>query len=153
MGKVVTKAELLEELKSLSDKTIVTTNGCFDILHVGHVRYLQKAKESGDLLVLAMNTDASVKRLKGPERPINSENDRAEVLAALGCIDYVVMFDEDTPETLLAQIKPDVHVKGGDYTEDTLPEAKVIIENGGRVEFIKFVEGKSTTKIIEKINS
>lgn len=143
---------LLAKLRQ-EGKTIVTTNGCFDILHVGHVRYLEETKKLGDVLIVALNSDASVRRLKGEGRPINNENDRAEVLNALKSVDYVVLFDEDSPMQLLAEIKPDVHTKGADYTVETLPEAKVILENGGRVEFIKFVEGKSTTSTIAKINA
>lgn len=143
---------LLAKLRQ-EDKTIVTTNGCFDILHVGHVRYLEETKKFGDVLIVALNSDASVRRLKGEGRPINNENDRAEVLNALKSVDYVVLFDEDSPMQLLAEIKPDVHTKGADYTVETLPEAKVILENGGRLEFIKFVEGKSTTSTIAKINA
>lgn len=143
---------LLAKLRQ-EGKTIVTTNGCFDILHVGHVRYLEETKKFGDVLIVALNSDASVRRLKGKGRPINNENDRAEVLNALKSVDYVVLFDEDSPMQLLAEIKPDVHTKGADYTAETLPEAKVILENGGRLEFIKFVEGKSTTSTIAKINA
>ena len=143
---------LLAKLRQ-EGKTIVTTNGCFDILHVGHVRYLEETKKFGDVLIVALNSDASDRRLKGEGRPINNENDRAEVLNALKSVDYVVLFDEDSPMQLLAEIKPDVHTKGADYTVETLPEAKVILENGGRLEFIKFVEGKSTTSTIAKINA
>lgn len=143
---------LIKNLKS-QNKTIVTTNGCFDILHVGHVRYLQKAKSFGDVLIVALNSDKSVKKIKGESRPINNENDRAEVLSALRSVDYVVLFDEDSPINLLLQIKPDVHTKGADYTIETLPEAKEITEAGGRIEFISFVEGKSTTSIIEKMRN
>ncbi len=152
MGEVVTAEKLTEILKDLKqkNKTIVTTNGCFDILHVGHVRYLKQTKALGDVLIIALNTDRSVRALKGPKRPLNSENDRAEVLAALECVDYVVLFDEDTPAELLDKIKPDIHAKGGDYNIDTLPEAKIITKNGGRVVFIPLVEGKSTTSLIEK---
>ncbi len=142
--------DLLKKLRS-ENKTIVTTNGCFDILHVGHVRYLAKAKSFGDILIVALNSDKSVKRIKGDSRPINNENDRAEILSALRSVDYVVLFDEDSPIDLLLQIKPDVHTKGADYTLDTLPEAKEIIKAGGRIEFISFVEGKSTTSVIEKM--
>ena len=141
---------LINKLKK-EGKTIVTTNGCFDILHVGHVRYLEKAKSFGDILIVALNSDKSVKAIKGENRPINNENDRAEVLSALRSVDYVVLFDENSPIDLLLQIKPDVHTKGADYTIETLPEAKGIMENGGRIEFITFVEGKSTTSIIEKM--
>ena len=144
--------ELLSKLRK-DGKTIVTTNGCFDILHVGHVRYLEETKKFGDVLIVALNSDKSVRRLKGEGRPINNENDRAEVLNALKSVDYVVLFDEDSPADLLAEIKPDVHTKGADYTVETLPEAKIILENGGRLEFISFVEGKSTTSTISKINA
>ena len=144
--------ELITKLKS-QGKTIVTTNGCFDILHVGHVRYLAKAKSFGDVLIVALNSDKSVKSIKGETRPINNENDRAEVLSALRSVDYVVLFDEDSPVDLLLQIKPDVHTKGADYTVETLPEAKAIMEAGGRIEFISFGEGKSTTSIIEKMRN
>ena len=144
--------ELITKLKS-QGKTIVTTNGCFDILHVGHVRYLAKAKSFGDVLIVALNSDKSVKSIKGENRPINNENDRSEILSALRSVDYVVLFDEDSPVDLLLQIKPDVHTKGADYTVETLPEAKAIMEAGGRIEFISFVEGKSTTSIIEKMRN
>ena len=143
---------LLKKLRA-EGKTIVTTNGCFDILHVGHVRYLEETKKFGDVLIVALNSDASVRRLKGEGRPINNEMDRAEVLNGLKSVDYVVLFDEDSPADLLAKIKPDVHTKGADYMVETLPEAKIILENGGRLEFIKFVEGKSTTNTIKKINA
>lgn len=143
---------LLQELRA-DGKTIVTTNGCFDILHVGHVRYLEETKKFGDVLIVCLNSDASVRRLKGEGRPINNENDRAEVLNGLKSVDYVVLFDENSPANLLAEIKPDVHTKGADYTVETLPEAKIILENGGRLEFIQFVEGKSTTNTIKKINA
>ena len=141
---------LLADLR-LNHKTIVTTNGCFDILHVGHVRYLQQAKSFGDVLIVALNSDKSVKKIKGESRPINNENDRAEVLSALKSVDYVVLFDEESPINLLLHIKPDVHTKGADYTMETLPEAKGITEAGGRIEFIPFVKGKSTTAVIEKM--
>lgn len=143
---------LLKDLRS-QNKTIVTTNGCFDILHVGHVRYLQKTKSFADVLIVALNSDKSVKSIKGDSRPINNENDRAEILGALSCVDYVVLFDEDSPIELLLKIKPDVYTKGADYTVETLPEAKKIMENGGRIEFITFVEGKSTTAVIEKMKN
>lgn len=155
MGQLIKQEDLDELLKKLKEenKTIVTTNGCFDILHVGHVRYLKKAKSYGDVLIIALNSDKSVKSIKGPDRPINNENDRAEILNALSFVDYTVLFDEDSPMNLLAKLKPDVHTKGADYTVETLPEAKIIMENGGRIEFITFVEGKSTTSIIEKIKT
>lgn len=155
MREPVKREDLKNLLKKLrkDGKTIVTTNGCFDILHVGHVRYLEETKKHGDILIVALNSDKSVKSIKGEDRPINNELDRAEVLNALESVDYVVLFDEDSPANLLAEIKPDVHTKGADYNIDTLPEAKIIIDNGGRLEFIQFVPGKSTTSTIEKINA
>ena len=152
---IVKQNELDDLLKKLRNekKTIVTTNGCFDILHVGHVRYLEKAKSFGDVLIVALNSDKSVKSIKGESRPINNENDRAEVLSALRSVDYVVIFDENSPIDLILQIKPDVHTKGADYTVETLPEAKQIISAGTKIEFIDFVEGKSTTSIIEKMKN
>lgn len=154
MGEVVKLNQLLDIIADLKkqNKTIITTNGCFDIIHAGHVRYLREAKELGDVLVVLLNSDASVQRLKGPTRPLNHEDDRAEVMAALKAVDYVVIFEEDTPINMLAQIKPDIHIKGGDYTEDTLPETKIVREGGGKIQFIKFVEGRSTTNIINKIS-
>lgn len=147
-----------EEVKDLINKihnqgkTVVTTNGCFDILHVGHVRYLEKTKTFGDYLIVLLNSDKSVRSIKGPTRPINCEEDRAEILSALKCVDYVVLFDEDSPRNLLDEMKPDVYTKGADYTMETLPEADIMIKNNTKVEFIEFVEGKSTTKTIERIN-
>ena len=153
MGRIVRREDIQALLKDLrvQGKTVVTTNGCFDILHVGHVRYLQKTKSFADISIVCLNSDVSVKKIKGPDRPVNNENDRAEILCALECVDYVVLFDESSPEQLLVEIKPDVHTKGADYTVETLPEAKAIMENGGRIEFINFVEGKSTTSLIEKM--
>ena len=133
--------------------TIVFTNGCFDILHAGHVRYLAAAEAMGDFLVIGLNSDASVRRLKGEGRPIVSEEDRAEVLDALRAVDIVTIFDESTAEELIRLVRPNVYVKGGDYTLDTLPEAKIVQEAGGRVEFIPFVDGHSTTSVIEKIKA
>lgn len=152
MGKVINLIDLISVLKDFkkNNKKIVTTNGCFDILHVGHVRYLAEARSLGDVLIVGLNSDDSVRRLKGPTRPINSENDRAEVLASLISVDYVVLFNEDTPVELLSQIKPNIHAKGGDYNPDTLPESKIVQENDGKLVFIQFIEGKSTTGIIEK---
>ncbi len=134
-------------------RRIVFTNGCFDILHAGHVRYLTEARALGDCLVLGLNTDASVRRIKGPSRPINNEQDRAEVADGLKAVDYVVLFDEPTAEAVIAKVRPDIYVKGGDYTLDTLPEAKIVQSYGGRVEFIRLVEGRSTTNVIEKIRT
>ena len=146
-----------EDIRALVDiihnsgKTVVCTNGCFDILHVGHVRYLEATKAFADFSIVLLNSDKSVKSIKGPTRPINNENDRAELLSALKCVDYVVLFDEDSPRNLLDEIKPDVYTKGADYTMETLPEADIMRKNGTRVEFIKFVEGKSTTGIVKRV--
>src|SRR5437763_11670845 len=121
-----------EKLRSAGNK-IVATNGCFDLLHVGHVRYLQAARALGDLLVVGINADTSVRRLKGPARPLVPEAERAELLAALECVDHVVSFEEDTPEALIADVRPHVHVKGGDYRPEDLPEASLVRELGGEV--------------------
>ncbi|OLA77631.1 MAG: hypothetical protein BHW55_04000 [Candidatus Melainabacteria bacterium 35_41] len=148
-----------EDIRALIDtihhagKTVVTTNGCFDILHVGHVRYLEKTKSFADYCIVLLNSDKSVKSIKGPSRPINNENDRAEILSALRCVDYVVLFDEDSPKNLLDEMKPDVYTKGADYNMETLPEADIMIKNKTRVEFIDFVQGKSTTNTIEKMKN
>ncbi|MEZ5017311.1 MAG: D-glycero-beta-D-manno-heptose 1-phosphate adenylyltransferase [Flavipsychrobacter sp.] len=134
-----------------SGKKIVFTNGCFDILHHGHIDLLAKAADFGDVLIVGLNSDNSVKRLKGEERPINHEQDRAFQLAALLPVDAVCFFSEDTPEALIKTINPDVLVKGGDYTIDTIVGASHIIENGGRVEIVPFVSGYSTSATIERI--
>ena len=154
MGIVVDRKNIIPLIKDLKSQglKIVTTNGCFDILHIGHLRYLKKAKSFGDILVVALNSDSSTRALKGDTRPVNNQNDRAELLSNLNCVDIVVIFDEISPEKLLVEIAPDVHTKGADYTIETLPEAKAIMAAGGKIEFIKFVEGKSTTNIISKIN-
>lgn len=130
---------------------VVFTNGCFDILHAGHVRYLTAARALGDVLILGLNSDASVRRLKGETRPVNSEEDRAEVVGALASVDYVVIFGEDTAEELIAKVQPAVYAKGGDYTLETLPEARIVERYDGEVAFIPLVEGKSTTGMIAKM--
>jgi D-beta-D-heptose 7-phosphate kinase/D-beta-D-heptose 1-phosphate adenosyltransferase len=132
-------------------RTVVLTNGCFDLLHRGHVTYLSRAKTLGDVLVVGLNSDASVARLKGPERPLTPLDDRAHVLAALSGVDLVVPFEEDTPVELVRAVRPDVFVKGGDYTREMLPEARVVEELGGRVELLPYVEERSTTGLIERI--
>lgn len=136
--------------KSLGDK-IVFTNGCFDLVHLGHVDYLEKAKQKGDKLVLGLNTDASVKRLKGEKRPLVNEYARSRMMAAFEFVDLVILFDEPTPKELIEQIVPDILVKGNDYTIDTIVGADFVIKNGGKVETIDLVEGYSTTNLIEKI--
>lgn len=154
-GKVAKRMELkaLGESLRLSGKQVVTTNGCFDILHVGHVRILQQARMMGDVLVVAINSDESVRKLKGPQRPINSQEDRAEVLAALSCVDFVTIFGEDTPVEVLKEIKPDIHVKGADYKPENLAETPVVESFGGRVEILQLVPGKSTTNLVSKIQA
>ena len=155
MGQLINRENLGEFVSKLrqNGKTIVVTNGCFDILHVGHVRYLQKTKSYGDYLIVMLNSDKSVRSIKGEGRPINSENNRAEVLCALSCVDFVVLFDENSPRNLIDEIKPDVYTKGADYTLETLPERDIIEKNGIKVEFIEFVEGQSTTLLVNKLMS
>lgn len=148
-------SDMTSLLKSLetsrrSGKKVVFTNGCFDLLHVGHVRYLQEAQKQGDMLVVGVNSDASVKRLKGPTRPIQNESDRAEILQALKSVDNVVIFTEDTPEAIIKAIKPDVLVKGGDWKIEQIVGGDFVIANGGEVKSLTFIDGKSTTKLIEK---
>jgi D-beta-D-heptose 7-phosphate kinase/D-beta-D-heptose 1-phosphate adenosyltransferase len=140
----------VEEYRRLGRK-IVFTNGCFDILHSGHVTFLQQARELGDVLIVGVNSDDSVRRLKGETRPINSQAERVAVLAALEAVDHVVLFDEDTPERLVSQLRPDVHVKGSDYTIDRLPEARIVESYGGQVVILPLVEGRSTSAILRKI--
>lgn len=143
---------VLELQKTLSGQSeIVFTNGCFDLLHVGHVTYLAAAKAKGQCLIIGVNDDASVKKLKGESRPINTLIDRMKVLAALESVDYVIPFSEDTPLKLIDQLRPNILVKGGDYTLDTIVGSNLVIERGGRVEVISFVEGKSTTAMIERM--
>lgn len=132
------------------NKKIVFTNGCFDLLHIGHVTYLEEAKKRGDILIVGINTDASVRKLKGPTRPIQNENDRAAILAALKSVDHTVLFDEETPLNLIKQVKPDVLVKGGDWKIEQIVGSDFVMSYGGKVESLNFVDGKSTTKIIEK---
>jgi D-beta-D-heptose 7-phosphate kinase/D-beta-D-heptose 1-phosphate adenosyltransferase len=132
-------------------RRIVFTNGCFDVLHRGHVTYLDQARRLGDVLVVAVNSDDSVARLKGPGRPINRCEDRMSVLAALNCVDYVTQFSEDTPERLLSMIRPDLYVKGGDYTPEMLPEAPLVRALGGEVRVLDYVPDRSTTAIVERI--
>jgi rfaE bifunctional protein nucleotidyltransferase chain/domain len=132
-------------------KKIVFTNGCFDILHHGHLDLLAKAADQGNVLIVGVNSDASVKRLKGDERPVNHEQDRLFQLASLLCIDAVVLFDEDTPQRLIELVQPDVLVKGGDYTIDTIVGAQQVLAAGGRVEVVPFVDGYSTSALISRI--
>ena len=149
--KVVSVSELLEILKRKRNKKIVFTNGCFDIFHIGHAKYLKETAKYGDILIVGVNSDKSVKRLKGENRPINNENDRMELLASLGCVSYVVKFDEDTPYELIKKIQPNVITKAGDYKEDDVVGRDIVKKNGGEVIICKFLEGNSTTGIIEKV--
>jgi glycerol-3-phosphate cytidylyltransferase len=146
----VEASEVIEKLKE-QGKKVVFTNGCFDILHVGHLRYMNEAKELGDILVVGVNSDDSVRRLKGPTRPINNENDRAEMLCGLKAVDYAVIFTEDTPNNLIGELKPNIHVKGGDYKKEDLPETKIVESYGGEVRILQLVDGKSTTNVVNKI--
>lgn len=134
-------------------RPLVFTNGCFDLLHTGHVSYLMKAREMGNFLWIGLNTDKSVKKIKGEKRPVNSELTRAILLASLFFVDAVTLFDEDTPIDLLEEIHPDIHIKGGDYQKEKLPEYRTVIEYGGRVEILPYLEGESTSGLIQKIKS
>jgi len=136
-----------------SGGTIVFTNGCFDIIHAGHVQYLEQAKQLGDILVVGLNSDSSVKRLKGNDRPVNSQQNRALVLAALESVDYVIIFEEDTPYELIKAIQPDVLVKGGDWQEDSIVGSDIVKSKGGKVISLPFWDGLSTTKIIETLGN
>jgi D-beta-D-heptose 7-phosphate kinase/D-beta-D-heptose 1-phosphate adenosyltransferase len=153
--KILTHDELLIERQRLrvSGKQLVFTNGVFDLLHVGHVRYLQQARELGDALIVAVNSDASVRQLKGDTRPLMNENDRAEILAALAAVDYVTIFNDISPRLLIAELLPDVLVKGGDYSLDQIHGREEVEAAGGRVVSLPFVEGASTSKIIERMKT
>jgi rfaE bifunctional protein nucleotidyltransferase chain/domain len=149
VGRVVDLEQLLAELAARPGR-VVTTNGCFDVLHVGHLQLLREAKALGDILVVAVNDDGSVCRLKGPSRPLVPAAERAELLAALEPVDYVVLFSEDTPDRVLAAIRPAVHVKGGDYRAEDLPETPTVEAGGGRVVIVPLVAGRSTTDLIRR---
>lgn len=134
-----------------SGKTVAFANGCFDLLHVGHIRYLQGARQVGDVLVVGLNSDLSVRQLKGPQRPLMAEQERAEILAALTCVDYIVIFQEPNVERVLRVLKPDLHCKGTDYTEDTVPERDVVRSYGGRVAIVGDPKDHSTRDLIQTI--
>ncbi len=154
-NKIVSQSKLAKILARAqkSGKKAVFTNGCFDIIHAGHVKYLADAKRLGDILVIGLNSDRSVKRLKGPSRPVNIEADRAKVLAALESVDYVTKFGEDTPEKLIRKLSPDILVKGGDWKIDDIVGGDHVRSRGGKVVRIKFVKGRSTSSVIKKIAS
>jgi len=151
------KIKTLEELASLREelkqqgKKVVFTNGCFDLLHIGHVRYLEEAKAQGDILIVGVNSDSSVQGLKGTKRPLVGEKERIELLAALEVTDYLLLFSEATPEKIIAALKPDFHVKGGDYQKEDLPEAALVESYGGKVILVREVKGYSTTNLIKRI--
>jgi len=151
--KIVGRAGLCAIVRKLqgAGTRVVFTNGCFDILHVGHVRYLREARARGDLLVIGMNSDRSVRRLKGAGRPLVRERERAEVLAALEMVDYVTIFDEDTPAELIAELRPDILVKGGDYRTEEVVGREIVEASGGRVVIVPLVRGQSTTGLIRRI--
>lgn len=153
--RIFTVEELKPEVKRirLKSKTIAFTNGVFDILHEGHIAVLAEAASFADVLIVGVNSDASVKKLKGDSRPVNGENSRALIIASLIMVDVVVIFDEETPIEIIKLVEPDVLVKGGDYTIDTMVGAKEVLANGGRVEIIPIRQGFSTTNIINKISS
>ncbi|GMA15510.1 D-glycero-beta-D-manno-heptose 1-phosphate adenylyltransferase (plasmid) [Deinococcus metallilatus] len=152
-SKVLDKGAVLTRIAALREggRRVVFTNGCFDLLHRGHITYLNQAKALGDVLVVGLNDDASVRRLKGETRPINPTEDRAQVLAALSCVDLIVPFSEDTPAALIEALRPDVYVKGGDYTRETLPEAPLVESLGGEVRLLSYLDDRSTTGIIERV--
>ncbi|WP_454195685.1 D-glycero-beta-D-manno-heptose 1-phosphate adenylyltransferase [Nocardia sp. Marseille-Q1738] len=154
-GAVLPQQELAEVLRNhrADGKRIVFTNGCFDMLHAGHIAYLNEAKRLGDILVVAVNSDGSVRKLKGPDRPVNAAQDRCAVLAALGCVDHVTIFDEDTPVGLLRATEPDVYVKGGDYRIELLPETPIVRGYGGEVRVLGYLADRSTSAVIERIRA
>ena len=155
MGKILARATLKRRLAQVrrTGKRIVFTNGCFDLVHPGHVRYLRAAKRLGDVLVVGLNSDDSVRRLKGPTRPLVPEPDRCEVMAALEMVDYVTVFDEDTPYQLIAHLQPDVLVKGGDWTPDRIVGADLVQARGGSVRSLRFASGYSTSALVKKVQS
>lgn len=155
MNKILSRDALKKKLEAIrkKGKKIAFTNGCFDILHVGHVRYLRQARKTADVLILALNSDASVRSIKGEKRPLVTETERAEVLSALEFIDFVTIFDELTPLELIKYLKPDVLIKGGDWPEEKVVGRDEVKQWGGRVAIIPEVQGKSTTNIVEKIKN
>jgi D-glycero-beta-D-manno-heptose 1-phosphate adenylyltransferase len=153
MAKILSLDQLLRERECLGrqGRRVVFTNGCFDLLHPGHIRYLQEARRLGDALIVALNSDRSVRELKGEKRPILDQNERSEVMAALGCVDYVTIFDEPTPREIISALLPDVLVKGGDWGVDRIVGRDEVEAAGGKVLSLPFVDGCSTTDVIERI--
>ena len=154
-GKILSLEDLAERAKALREagKKVVATNGCFDLLHVGHVRYLKAARARGDILIVGVNGDASVRQLKGPRRPLNSEKDRAEVLAALESVDLIAIFPEERATRFIQLVAPDVYVKGGDYKTETLnSEERAVLEKlGTKIDLVPFEKGYSTSSLLEKL--
>lgn len=149
--KIEDKIKTIDNLYLDKYKKIVFTNGCFDILHLGHIDYLSKSKDLGDLLIVGLNSDQSIKNIKGSQRPINDQYMRSIILASLSFVDIVIIFDEDTPENLIKIIKPNILVKGGDYNIETVVGSEIVKSYGGEIKIIDFIDGYSTTKIINKI--
>jgi D-beta-D-heptose 7-phosphate kinase/D-beta-D-heptose 1-phosphate adenosyltransferase len=151
--KIKARKELLRIIKDLraKGKRIVFTNGCFDLLHIGHIRYLEEARALGDFLVVGVNSDSSVRKLKGPQRPVLPEEERAEILSGLGCVDYITLFDEIDPLQLITSLHPHILVKGGDWTKEQTVGKEVVERSGGEVVIIPFVKGASTSNLIKTI--
>ncbi len=151
--KIKTLDELILEVKKIKreNKTVVFTNGCFDILHIGHIKLLEFAARQGDVLIVALNSDASVRKLKGSKRPIVPQGERSEIIAALACVSYVVLFEEETPCETIEKLKPDIHVKGGDYDMEKIPEALILKSYGAKTVKFEFIKGHSSTGIVERV--
>ncbi|MGM0502621.1 MAG: D-glycero-beta-D-manno-heptose 1-phosphate adenylyltransferase [Bacillota bacterium] len=152
-NKVYSQEELKEILaeEKKTGRKIVFTNGCFDLLHIGHTRYLAQAKTKGDILVVGLNSDSSVKKLKGAKRPLIPQDERAEMLSNLEMVDYVTIFADETARDVIAALEPDIYVKGGDYSIEDLPEAEIVQSYGGQIELVSEIKGASTTNIVNKI--
>ena len=154
MGIVLSWDDLKEQIDTKhAEQKIVFTNGCFDLLHIGHVTYLKEAKALGDILVVGINADSGVKKLKGEERPIQNEMDRAGIIAELRSVDYVSLFEEETPQNLIQKIKPDILVKGGDWPVDQIVGADFVLSNGGEVKTLSFIDGHSSSSLLDKIKN
>lgn len=150
-SKILDRKKIDSDLSKLRKKKLVFTNGCFDLLHIGHIRYLQEARLLGDALIIGVNSDSSVRKLKGENRPLQNENDRAEILAALECVDFVFIFSEDTPKNWIEKIRPEILVKGGDWAVKDIVGGTFVESYGGQVKSLPFIPGRSTSKIVERI--
>lgn len=152
--RIIKRESITNTLKEIRrGKKLVFTNGCFDIIHFGHINYLEQARQLGDILIVGINSDRSVRTIKGDKRPLMSEDERARIISSLRFVDYVVIFDEQTPISIIKEIQPDIHVKGGDYSAEELPEYSTVKSYGGKVVILPYIPGKSTTGIIDKILS